>query len=235
MNTKDYSPIKAGLKKGFGLPGVGMGSAMLGFGALAYETNLDIYVGLLSMLFLWSMPAMLIFATLIVSGSSLLLMFFTIFLANVRTLFMVLSAALIMDFKNKNISFFVKLFWAHWVSPTGWTIISTNIDKIKKEDLFTYFKGISIGLVTMCSIGLSIGYYFLEHVSKILIAIPIFFIPLWLIILMLHAKGIFYKTAIFSSGFYLFFLHPYMENLSIIVAGLFSACTGFIFERYFKK
>ena len=47
MNTKDYSPIKAGLKKGFGLPGVGMGSAMLGFGALAYETNLDIYVGLL--------------------------------------------------------------------------------------------------------------------------------------------------------------------------------------------
>ena len=86
MNSKTYSPIKAGLKQGFGLPGVGMGSAMLGFGALAYETGLDIFVGLLSMLLLWSMPAMLIFATLIISGSSLLLMFFTIFLANVRTL-----------------------------------------------------------------------------------------------------------------------------------------------------
>ena len=73
MNTKDYSPIKAGLKKGFGLPGVGMGSAMLGFGALAYETNLDIYVGLLSMLFLWSMPAMLIFATFSLESNSKLL------------------------------------------------------------------------------------------------------------------------------------------------------------------
>ncbi len=45
MSSKNYSPIKAGLKQGFGLPGVGMGSAMLGFGALAYETGLDIFVG----------------------------------------------------------------------------------------------------------------------------------------------------------------------------------------------
>ena len=235
MNSKTYSPIKAGLKQGFGLPGIGMGSAMLGFGALAYETGLDIFVGLLSMLLLWSMPAMLIFATLIISGSSLLLMFFTIFLANVRTLFMVLSSALIMDFKNKNAHFLEKLFWAQWVSPTGWTIISTNIENIKKEDLFTYFKGISIGLVSMCTIGLSIGYYCLEHIPKILISIPIFFIPLWLIILMLHAKGVFYKTAIFSSCLYLFLLYPFIDNLSIILAGFLSACTGFIIERLLKK
>jgi|TARA_B100001540_G_scaffold314511_1_gene339638 predicted branched-subunit amino acid permease len=235
MSSKNYSPIKAGLKQGFGLPGVGMGSAMLGFGALAYETGLDIFVGLLSMLFLWSMPAMLIFATLIISGSSFFLMFFTILLANVRTLFMVLSAALIMDFKNKNAPFLEKLFWAQWVSPTGWTIISANIDKIKKEDLFSYFKGISVGLVSMCTIGLSIGYFCLDEIPKILISIPIFFIPLWLIILMLHAKGIFYKTSIFSSCLYLFFLYPYIENLSIILAGFLSACTGYIVERLLKK
>ena len=235
MNTNTFSPIKAGLKQGFGLPGVGMGSAMLGFGALANENGLDILIGLLSMLFLWSMPAMLIFATLIISGSSFLLMFFTILLANVRTLFMVLSSALIMDFKNKNAHFLEKLFWAQWVSPTGWTIISANIEKIKKEDLFTYFKGISIGLVSMCTIGLSIGYYCLEHIPKILISIPIFFIPLWLIILMLHAKGVFYKTAIFSSCLYLFLLYPYIDNLSIILAGFLSACTGFIIERLLNK
>ena len=178
---------------------------------------------------------MLIFATLIISGSSFFLMFFTILLANVRTLFMVLSAALIMDFKNKNAPFLEKLFWAQWVSPTGWTIISANIDKIKKEDLFSYFKGISVGLVSMCTIGLSIGYFCLDEIPKILISIPIFFIPLWLIILMLHAKGIFYKTSIFSSCLYLFFLYPYIENLSIILAGFLSACTGFIVERLLKK
>ena len=108
-------------------------------------------------------------------------------------------------------------------------------DKIKKEDLFSYFKGISIGLVSMCTMGLSIGYYCLDEIPKILISIPIFFIPLWLIILMLHAKGIFYKTSIFSSCFYLFFLYPHIENLSIILAGFLSACTGFIVERLLKK
>jgi hypothetical protein len=140
-----------------------------------------------------------------------------------------------MDFKNKNVSFLEKLFWAQWVSPTGWTIISANIEKVRKEDLFTYFKGISIGLVCMCVIGLSIGYFCLEPVPKILISIPIFFIPLWLIVLMLHAKGIFYKTSIFTSGFYLFIIYPYLENWSIIFAGLLSAFTGLIFERIFQK
>lgn len=235
MKSDRPSALKIGLKRGFGLPGIGMGSAMLGFGALTFETGIDIIVAYFSMLFLWSMPAMLIFATLIISSSSFFLMFFTIFIANIRTLFMVLSGALIMDFKNKKIRFLEKLFWAHWISPTGWTLISTNLDKIKKEDLYFYFKGISIGLVSMCSIGLIIGYYFLENIPRILISIPIFFIPLWLIILMLNAKGIFYKSSIFSSGLYLFILHPYVENWSIILAGFLSAFTGFFCERILKK
>ena len=36
--------FKKGLKQGFSLPGFAMGSAMIGFGALAYESNLDYLV-----------------------------------------------------------------------------------------------------------------------------------------------------------------------------------------------
>ena len=35
--------FKNGLKQGFSLPGFAMGSAMIGFGALAYESNLDYF------------------------------------------------------------------------------------------------------------------------------------------------------------------------------------------------
>ena len=44
--------FKKGLKQGFSLPGFAMGSAMIGFGALAYESNLDYFVTIASMLFL---------------------------------------------------------------------------------------------------------------------------------------------------------------------------------------
>ena len=43
--------FKKGLKQGFSLPGFAMGSAMIGFGALAYESNLDYFVTIASMLF----------------------------------------------------------------------------------------------------------------------------------------------------------------------------------------
>ena len=165
--------FKNGLKKGFGLPGFAMGSAMIGFGALAFESNLDFLVAIASMLFLWSMPAMILFVTLISSGASLILMFTSIFLANVRTLFMVLSAFLNMKVNSKNISFYDKIFWAQWVSPTGWTLIATNPDKISKDDLYSNFKGIAIGLVVMCFFGLSIGYFIFGNLSKELISIPI--------------------------------------------------------------
>ena len=42
MKSDRPSALKIGLKRGFGLPGVGMGSAMLGFGALTFETGIDI-------------------------------------------------------------------------------------------------------------------------------------------------------------------------------------------------
>ena len=66
--------FKKGLKQGFSLPGFAMGSAMIGFGALAYESNLDYFVTIASMLFLWSMPGMILFVTLISSGASIILM-----------------------------------------------------------------------------------------------------------------------------------------------------------------
>ena len=102
--------FKNGLKKGLGLPGFAMGSAMIGFGALAFESGLDFLVAIASMLFLWSMPGMILFVTLISSGASLILMFTSIFLANVRTLFMVLSSFLTMKVNTEKTTFLRKLF-----------------------------------------------------------------------------------------------------------------------------
>ena len=227
--------FKNGLKKGFGLPGFAMGSAMIGFGALAFESNLDFLVAVASMLFLWSMPAMILFVTLISSGASLILMFTSIFLANVRTLFMVLSAFLNMKVNSKNISFYDKIFWAQWVSPTGWTLIATNPDKISKNGLYSNFKGIAIGLVVMCFFGLSIGYFIFGNLSKELISIPIFFIPLYLIILMLNAKERMYIITIISSAVFLILLYPIIDNWSILLSGILSTIPGYISEKYFKS
>ena len=226
--------FKNGLKKGFGLPGFAMGSAMIGFGALAFESGLDFLVAVASMLFLWSMPGMILFVTLISSGASLILMFTSIFLANVRTLFMVLSAFLTMKVNTEKITFIRKLFWAQWVSPTAWTIITTNPDKVDKNEIFSYFKGLAIGLLVMCTNGMSIGYFIFGNFSKQLISIPIFFIPLYLMILMLNAKEKMYIVTIISSGVLLIIFYPILGNWSILLAGLMSSIPGYLSGKYLK-
>ena len=124
---------------------------------------------------------------------------------------------------------------AQWVSPTGWTLIATNTDKILHDNLYSNFKGIAIGLVVMCFFGLSIGYFVFGNLSRELISIPIFFIPLYLIILMLNAKEKIYMVTIISSGVFLIILYPILDNWSILLSGILSAIPGYISEKYFKS
>ncbi len=201
--------FKKGLKQGFSLPGFAMGSAMIGFGALAYESNLDYFVTIASMLFLWSMPGMILFVTLISSGASIILMFMSIFLANIRTLFIVLSAFLTMNVASQKNSFL-------------------------NNYIFSYYKGLAVGLVVMCFIGLSIGYFIFSKLSKELITIPIFFIPLYLMILMLNAKDKIYIVTIIFSGFLLIVSYPFLGDWSILTSGLLSAIPGYLTGRFLK-
>ena len=177
---------------------------------------------------------MILFVTLISSGASIVLMFMSIFLANIRTLFIVLSAFLTMNVASQKNSFLNKLFWAQWVSPTAWTVISTNPDKISKNYIFIYYKGLAIGLVVMCFIGLSIGYFIFSKLSKELITIPIFFIPLYLMILMLNAKDKIYIVTIIFSGFLLIVSYPFLGDWSILTSGLLSALPGYVTGRFLK-
>ena len=67
------------------------------------------------------------------------------------------------------------------------------------------------------------------------ISIPIFFIPLYLIILMLNAKERMYIITIISSAVFLILLYPIIDNWSILLSGILSAIPGYISEKYFKS
>ena len=47
---RKYTPFKKGIFTGFGFPGIGMSSAMFGYGVFAAEAGLDLYLCLGSVL-----------------------------------------------------------------------------------------------------------------------------------------------------------------------------------------
>ena len=86
----------------------------------------------------------------------------------------------------------------------------------------------------MCFIGLSIGYFIFSKLPKELITIPIFFIPLYLMILMLNAKDKIYIITIFFSGLLLIVSYPFLGDWSILTSGLLSALPGYVTGRFLK-
>ena len=86
----------------------------------------------------------------------------------------------------------------------------------------------------MCTVGMSIGYFIFGNLSKQLISIPIFFIPLYLMILMLNAKEKMYIVTIISSGVLLVIFYPILGNWSILLAGLMSSIPGYLSGKYLK-
>ena len=224
-----------GLLTGYSFPGIGMSSAMLGFGVYAGEAGLDIYLCMASLLVLWSMPGMVIFVSLYTAGAPILLMFTTILLANVRQFFLVLSGIKLMNINNSKIPLFKKVFWAHFISPTGWAELIRVSKELKPDDLYPFFKGLSLGLVSICILGTYIGFKLFDILPTHLIAIPVFIMPLYITILMLRTTDLFYRMAVISGGIIGPILYPYIGDWSIIVSGFLGGSIGLIADTIQRK
>ena len=177
MKKRD-SAFKKGILTGFGFPGIGMSAAMFGYGVFAGEAGLDLFLCLGALLILWSMPGMVIFVSLYTIGTPILLLFSTVLLANMRQFFLVLSGMTIINIHSHKISFFSKLLWAHLISPTGWAELTKAKDDLEEKELLTFFKGLTLALVTITSFTTVLGYKLFFFLPADIVSIPIFIMPL---------------------------------------------------------
>ncbi len=108
-NSSDtLGAFAAGLRDGAGLPGLALASALIGYGAMARESGLDLAVTVTSVVALWGLPAMMTFAEIFAGGGGPVVMAAAIAIVNVRTLPMIVAALpLVTDGRG--------LRWSHFV------------------------------------------------------------------------------------------------------------------------
>jgi len=225
---KENSAFKKGILTGFGFPGIGMSAAMFGYGVFAGEAGLDIFLCVGALLILWSMPGMVIFVSLYTIGTPIFLLFSTVLLANMRQLFLVLSGMTILNIHTHKISLISKLFWAHLISPTSWAELTKAKNELEEKELLTFFKGLTLALVTITSFTTIVGYKLFFFLPPDIVSIPIFIMPLYLTILMLRTVEIYYRVAVVSGGIICPILYPYISDWSLIIAGLFGGTLGLL-------
>ena len=92
--------IRCGVLDAINIPGFALGSTMTGFAVIAKEAGFDFWMIVATTASVWGLPGQVAFASLYATGASLMLIFVTVALANMRMMLMVISGADILQRLN---------------------------------------------------------------------------------------------------------------------------------------
>ena len=224
-----------GILDAINVPGFALGSTMMGFSVIAKEAGFDIWMVLATTASVWGMPGQVAFASLYAVGSSLVLIFIAVTLANMRMMLMVISGANILKIKKYNLPFWKQAILLHLMAITSWAQIGYMKDKIEEEKLLHYYIGFSFTIFTFGMLGTFIGFYINYYVSNDLIRIFIFLTPLYILLLIINSKENIYKVAALFGGLISIVLYPFIGNWCFLFSGILGGTSSMLIRNLKKR
>ena len=106
------------------VPGIALGSTMMGFAAIARESGFDFWMTFFTSLSVWGMPGQVAFVSLYATGASMFLMFVAVALANMRMMLMVISGSDILRLSESGLPLWKRVLMMHLLAITSWAQIS---------------------------------------------------------------------------------------------------------------
>ncbi len=218
-----------GLRDGAGLPGLALGSAVAGYGAIARESGLDLLVTLASVVALWALPALLTFAEVWANGGGPVVMAAAVLIANIRALPMIVAALPLVRREPglKGNHFLL----AQMVSPSNWAQAAIKHSALVPAERTPYFVGFSLSLWCAGVIGSSLGHLFAADLPPALELTVLFLTPLFVLLMMSTARRRSGQVAVVIGAI----LVPATMELSVewgmLVGGIVAGTAGFFIGR----
>ena len=116
--------VSLGMLDAANVPGIALGSTMMGFAAIARESGFDFWMTFFTSLGVWGMPGQVAFVSLYASGASIFLMFVAAALANMRMMLMVISGSDILRLSESGLPLWKRILMMHLLAITSWAQIS---------------------------------------------------------------------------------------------------------------
>jgi predicted branched-subunit amino acid permease len=169
--------VFAGIRNAFGIPALLLFSAMTGFGSLAQEQGLSLYISMLSTVLIWGMPGQVVHVELYGLGAPLIAVALGVAGANARFMPMTLSMMPVFADSPHNRKW--NYFLAHLISINTWAEMLHRGREIRADRRMAYFLGFSITCMTAGIIGVFQGYMLFESLPEIVSLCLIFLVPIY--------------------------------------------------------
>jgi len=227
-----YSYFIKGVREASGVPIIGLGLSMFTFGAYLNSSNFNLLQSFLSTFFAFALPGQFVMAETLLAGGNLLNVFLAVLLTNARLFPMTMY--IIPTMKHSKIKKWKYFIICHFVAVTAWINYISVYKEIKKSQRYEYFLGLA-GSLWLSSVAFTIlGFIFSSFVSHNFLIILVFFNPMYFLIMTIRNLinkqliTVFFLSAVLSPVLY--FL---LNDWGIIISGLFSGTSVFLFYRKF--
>lgn len=211
---------RIGLVDGFGVPSFALFTTMIGFGAIAREAGLDIFVTVATTMFVWGMPGQIAFADLYAAGASGLVIFTAVALANMRMLPMTVSGLPMMKLKDHKQGLFRDVITAHLLAITGWAQLTAARNKVPPMGVLPYYLGFVSVVFIAANLGTIFGYYLSDIVPDPVIRIAVYVTPLYIVLLVSGARVWANRFAVLLGAMIGPLSYPVLGDWCILAAGL---------------
>ena len=225
----------AGILHGFGVPGFALMGTMTGFGAIAKEAGFDLFQTASSTLLIWGMPGQVAMASLYAGGSSLIVIFTAVALANMRMMLMSISGADMMGFNKAQFPFFKKLLYIQFLAISGWAQISYKQGEYSQADLRAYYRGFTTVLFLLAMCGTLTGFFMDNFIPKEIRPFIIFITPIYILLLLVNAKHKLNRLAGAIGGVCCPLLYPFFQDWAIFIAGFGGAGLALLIYRWTER
>ena len=221
-----------GVRNAIGVPALLLFSAMTGFGSLAQEQGLSLYISILSTILIWGMPGQVVHVELYGLGAPLIAVVLGVAGANARFMPMTLSMMPVFVDSPHNRKW--NYLFAHFISINTWAEMLHRGNKIRPDRRVPYFLGFSITCMFAGVIGVYQGYVLFENMPEMVSLCLIFLVPIYFGLIMSNTVHTPYLLAFVLGcllGAPMYLLNP---EWGLVLSGVISGTIAFLLRNWLE-
>lgn len=222
-----------GLKDSIGLPALGITGALIGYGVMAREAGLDLFLTLVSVATIWAMPVLMGFAELVSSSAGPLLAFITLLAIGFRNLPMSVSA--IPMIRDKPGFHWSHIVMAQLLSPTSWVQITVVGRRIEPANRMPYYVAFSLVLLTSSLVGVWIGHSHTQGLNPAISLTLLFLTPLFVTLTMATSPKLTSRLAMVAGGAGVPLLMRWDSEWGLVIGGFVFGTLGYLTGRTIQR
>ena len=220
-------PFLSGVRDCLGVPALGLGLTMVGFGAMCQDAGLDLLPSIGITGLVWGIAGQVALIEIHSGGGGLLAIFIAVALANLRMLPMAVTG-LSSVLGDRRVPYLGRLALMQAMAITCWVQMMTRTDHVPPPQRVTYYMGFAMMLISAGLIGTATGHQLGRVVPPAVLTVTIFMTPLYLLLLISGARQWANRLSVVFGIVIGVGLFPVLGDWAVIAAGLVGGTLAFV-------